>query len=120
MRDKVLQKIFPALGTVNTITLYDSFAPEIAEQVKKRVLDLHRRFSLFEQGSDIFRINEQAGIITVHVHPDTFLFFLMHWIMGGKHREHLTLHLVRQAGYGGMRFVPPKFRQSRILPDAAV
>lgn len=34
MKGKVLQKIFPALGTVNTITLYDSFAPEIAEQVK--------------------------------------------------------------------------------------
>ncbi len=37
MRGKVLQKIFPALGTVNTITLYGSLDPEIAEQVKKRV-----------------------------------------------------------------------------------
>ena len=40
-------------------------------------MDLHRHFSLFEQGSDIFRINEQAGIITVPVHPDTF-FVLSH------------------------------------------
>ncbi len=31
MKGKVLQKIFPALGTVNTITLYDSFAPLIGE-----------------------------------------------------------------------------------------
>lgn len=77
MRGKELQKIFPALGTVNTITLYDGFAPEIAEQVKKRVLDLHRRFSIFEQESDIFRINEQAGIKTVPVHQDTF-FVLSH------------------------------------------
>ena len=34
MRGKVLQKIFPALGTLNTITLYHGLAPEIAEQVK--------------------------------------------------------------------------------------
>ena len=72
-----ITKIFPALGTVNTITLYDSLTPEIAEQVKKRVLDLHRRFSLFEQGSDIFRINGQAGMKTVPVHKDTF-FVLFH------------------------------------------
>ena len=50
MRGKELHKIFPALGTVNALTLYDSFAPEIAEQVKKRVLDLHRRFSLILHG----------------------------------------------------------------------
>lgn len=87
MRGKVLQKIFPALGTVNTITLYDSFASETAEQVKKRVLDLHRHFSLFEQESDISGINEQAGMKAVPVHQDTFLSFFMHWLMGGKHRE---------------------------------
>lgn len=86
MRGKVLQKIFPALGTVNTITLYDSFAPEIAEQVKKRVLDLHRRFSIFEQGSDIFRINEQAGIKTVPVHQDTF-FVLIHALAYGRETQ---------------------------------
>lgn len=83
MRGKQLQKIFPALGTVNTITLYDSFASEIAEQVKKRVLDLHRRFSIFEQGSDIFRINEQAGRKTVPVHQDTF-FVLIHALAYGR------------------------------------
>lgn len=62
MRGKVLQKIFPAFGTINTITLYGSFHPEIAEQIKKRVLELHGRFSFFEPGSDIFRINQQAGM----------------------------------------------------------
>ncbi|MDE7246323.1 MAG: FAD:protein FMN transferase [Lachnospiraceae bacterium] len=82
MRDKVLQKIFPALGTVNTITLYDSFDLEIAEQVKKHVLDLHRRFSFFEPGSDIFRINEQAGMKPVPVHQDTF-FVLFHALAYG-------------------------------------
>lgn len=83
MRGKVLQKIFPALGTVNTITLYDGFDLEIAEQVKKRVLDLHRRFSVFEQESDIFRINEQAGMKTVPVHQDTLL-VLSHALAYGR------------------------------------
>lgn len=86
MRGKELQKIFPALGTVNTITLYDSFAPEIAEQVKKRVLDLHRLFSLFEQGSDIFRVNEQAGMKAVPVHQDTF-FVLFHALAYGRETQ---------------------------------
>ncbi len=57
MREKVLQKIFPAFGTVNTITLYGDVDPEVAEQVKKRVLEMHRRFSFFEPESDIFRVN---------------------------------------------------------------
>lgn len=86
MRGKVLQKIFPALGTVNTIALYGSFAPETAEQVKKRVLDLHRRFSLFEQGSDISRINEQAGIKPAPVHQDTF-FVLFHALAYGRETQ---------------------------------
>ena len=43
MRDKVLQKIFPAFGTVNMVTLYGNFDPDIAEEVKERALQLHRR-----------------------------------------------------------------------------
>lgn len=86
MRGKVLRKIFPALGTVNTITLYDGFAPEIAVQVKKRVLDLHRRFSLFEQESDISKINEQAGMKAVPVHQDTF-FVLFHALAYGRETQ---------------------------------
>ncbi len=86
MRDKVLQKIFPALGTVNTMMLYGSCASEIAEQVKKRVMDLHQRFSLFEHGSDIFRINEQAGMKIVPVHQDTF-FVLFHALAYGRETQ---------------------------------
>lgn len=82
MNQKRLQKIFPALGTVNTIALYGNYAPETAEQVKKRVLELHARFSFFEAESDIFRINEQAGIKPVTVHPDTF-FVLFHALAYG-------------------------------------
>lgn len=71
MREKtVLQKMFPAFGTVNSIMLCGSVSPEAAEQVKSRALELHRRLSFFELGSDIFRINEQAGIRPVPVRED--------------------------------------------------
>lgn len=86
MKEKVLQKIFPAFGTVNSITLYGSFDQEIAEQVKKRVLKLHRYFSFFEPGSDVFRINELAGIKPVSVHQDTF-FVLSHALAYGRETQ---------------------------------
>lgn len=35
MREKSLQKIFPAFGTVNSITLYGGAGPGIAEHIKK-------------------------------------------------------------------------------------
>lgn len=86
MKEKVLQKIFPAFGTVNSITLYGSFDQEIAEQVKKHVLELDRYFSFFEPGSDVFRINELAGIKPVSVHQDTF-FVLSHALAYGRETQ---------------------------------
>lgn len=73
MREKVLQKMFPAFGTINSFTLYGNSDLEIAEKVKKRVVELHRIFSFFDRESDVFRINESAGRKAVPVHPDTFL-----------------------------------------------
>lgn len=78
-----MQKIFPAFGTVNAITLYGNYDSIIAEQIKKRILDLHRRFSFFDSGSDIFRINEQAGMNPVPVHQDTLL-VLSHALTYGR------------------------------------
>lgn len=86
MREKVLQKIFPAFGTVNSVTLYGSFDPETAQQIKKRALELHRLFSYFEQGSDIFRINEQAGMEPVPVRQDT-LSVLSHALVYGRETQ---------------------------------
>ena len=86
MKENVLQKVFPAFGTVNAIALYGSFNPEIAELVKTRCLELHRRFSFFEPGSDIFRLNGQAGIEPIPVHPDTF-FVLSHALAYGKETQ---------------------------------
>ncbi len=86
MRDKVLHKIFRAFGTVNSMTIHDGLETEAAEHVKKRVLELHRRFSFFEPESDIFRINEHAGIKPVSVHPDT-LFVLSRALAYGRETQ---------------------------------
>lgn len=86
MEEQVLQKIFPAFGTVNAIKLYGGYAPEVAEQVKKRVLELHRIFSFFEPGSDIFRINAWAGREPVSVSQDT-LSVLSHALAYGRETQ---------------------------------
>ncbi|MCI8483688.1 MAG: FAD:protein FMN transferase [Lachnospiraceae bacterium] len=86
MRNKVLQKIFPAFGTINTITLYDNADLDIVQQIKKRALEQHQRFSVFESGSDISRINEQAGRKPVSVHQDTF-FVLSHALAYGRQTQ---------------------------------
>ena len=72
MKKKVLQKIFPALGTVNTVAIYSEYNPAILEQVMQRVLDLHQLFSIFDPQSEISRINENAGICSVPISEDTF------------------------------------------------
>lgn len=72
MKEKVLQKIFPALGTVNTITVYGEYDTKILEQAMQRVLKLHWLFSIFDPQSEVSRINEKAGICPVPVCEDTF------------------------------------------------
>lgn len=86
MKEQVLQKIFPAFGTVNAVTCYGSVDPEIAQQVKKSALELHRLFSFFEKGSDVFRINEQAGMEPVSVSRDT-LFVLSRALAYGRETQ---------------------------------
>lgn len=69
---KQLQKIFFALGTVNTITVPNPEWGPAVELAKTRVLELDDRLSVFKQESDVSRINQAAGIRFVKVHPDTF------------------------------------------------
>ena len=72
MKEKVLQKIFPALGTVNTVTIYGDYDAAILTQAMQRVLELHQLFSIFDPQSEISKINEMAGICPVSICDDTF------------------------------------------------
>lgn len=65
-----MSRSFPALGTMNTITIRER-NPEALEQVKKRILELHDRWSVFRPDSEISRINQAAGGKPVAVSGDT-------------------------------------------------
>lgn len=66
----MMSRSFPALGTMNTITIRER-NPEALEQVKKRILELHDRWSVFRLDSEISRINQAAGGKPVAVSGDT-------------------------------------------------
>lgn len=71
MSEKYIQKMFPALGTVNSVTVYGEKGEEAPEQIKEMVLELHRRLSVFDPGSEISQINRMAGICPVAVSQST-------------------------------------------------
>ena len=67
-----LEKSFPAMGTVHTITLFDVQGPEAANDARACLMDLHRAWTCFAENSLISRINRQAGKEPVPVDKDTF------------------------------------------------
>lgn len=65
------QKIFFAMGTVNTVTLFEE-SDEALSAAKERVKDLDRKLSAYSHDSEIYSINSCAGISPVAVSMDTF------------------------------------------------
>ena len=65
------QKIFFAMGTVNTITVFEE-ADEALSAAKERVKDLDIKLSAYSHDSEIYSINSCAGIAPVEVSIDTF------------------------------------------------
>ena len=68
----ILEKSFPAMGTVHTVTIFDAEGPEAASDARAYLLDLHRAWSCFQGDSLISRINQAAGRQPVAVDEDTF------------------------------------------------
>ena len=68
----ILEKSFPAMGTVHTITLFDAEGLEAASDARAYLLDLHRAWSCFQGDSLISQINQAAGRQPVAVDEDTF------------------------------------------------
>ena len=68
----ILEKSFPAMGTVHTVTIFDAEGPEAASDARAYLLDLHRAWSCFEEDSLISQINQAAGRQPVAVDEDTF------------------------------------------------
>ena len=68
----ILEKSFPAMGTVHTVTIFDAEGPEAASDARAYLLDLHGAWSCFKEDSLISRINQAAGRQPVAVDEDTF------------------------------------------------
>ena len=67
----ILEKRFPAMGTINTITLFDNLAPDAAADARSYLLGLNRAWTCFQADSLISQINRAAGQAPVAVDQDT-------------------------------------------------
>ena len=72
MKDHEIIKFFPALGTVNSITLYDCNGKQLSEKIKNDILKLHDRWNIFDKESEISMLNKNAGEHFVKISHDTY------------------------------------------------
>ena len=56
-----IRKVFFALGTVNSITVFDSTDEGILNKAKERVMEIHEMFNVFDCNSEISILNRNAG-----------------------------------------------------------
>ena len=66
------KKIFFALGTVCTLTLYDGHIPDALQRSRDRIMEIHDRMNAYDENSEVSRINAAAGMGFVKVSEDTF------------------------------------------------
>ena len=67
----ILDKSFPAMGTINSITLFDSQVPDAADDAREYLMRLNRSWTCFRQDSLLSQINRAAGRTAVAVDADT-------------------------------------------------
>ena len=67
----ITEKSFPAMGTINSITLFDNRVPHAAGDAREYLLRLNRPWTCFQQDSLISRINRAAGQTAVSADEDT-------------------------------------------------
>ena len=67
----ILEKSFPAMGTVNSITIFDAEGPSAASDAREYLLTLNRAWTCFQQDSLISQINRSAGRRAVPVDTST-------------------------------------------------
>lgn len=67
---KRIKKIFPAMGTLNALTVFNEEASFALDLCKERTLELHDKLSAFDPLSETSAVNNAAGIMSVGVSPD--------------------------------------------------
>ena len=80
MRYQTTEKIFPALGTLNSVTIRcpenkTVNAVEILQSVRSMVLHLDDILSLYKESSELSAVNRFAGIRPCNVSMDTYRIF---------------------------------------------
>lgn len=68
---KAMEQSFQAMGTFNTITVYQQAEEQALEAAVLRVLELDDQLSVFKAGSEISQINAAAGKHFVSIRSDT-------------------------------------------------
>ena len=69
----MIQKIFPAFGTLNTISIFDTDNKnDVLDEAERLLKNMHTRWSVFLDNSEISLINRLAGQEFVTVCPDTY------------------------------------------------
>lgn len=71
-QDNTIEKTFFALGTVNSIRLFNCDNTEIIEKAVQRVYEIDDIMSAFKSDSDISKISRNAGGALQKVHKETF------------------------------------------------
>ena len=74
-----LEKSFPAMGTIHTITIFDAEDPGVAADARAYLMALNTAWSCFREDSLISRINRAAGEAPVAVDRDTFEVLRLAW-----------------------------------------
>ena len=67
------RKIFFALGTVCTLTVYDGNTNAALKRCYDRIMQIHNRMNAYDKNSEVSAINAAAGKHDVRVSDDTLL-----------------------------------------------
>lgn len=71
MTTALKSKLFRALGTLNTIQLFDDVPGDVLERAERRVQELDDKLSVFKPDSEISFLNAAAGVKPVPLSEDT-------------------------------------------------
>lgn len=70
-RHKIQQKLFPAMGTLNSIILPEEAGTDILDHAADQMLRLHKLWNIFDPESELSRVNASAGKYPIRVSPET-------------------------------------------------
>lgn len=62
---------FRALGTINSIRVYENIDNRILNNIEQLVMSMDDRWSVFKENSEISQLNKYSGIKPVHISSDT-------------------------------------------------